>query len=175
MVQRLVGGSDDASDGEIRLPPYGITDAQDREIWIRTYDEHAFESLVEMYTDFDTAQRAQGVPPVVESSVREWLQTVLEGPSVVATHDEDVIGHVMLVPDDEGAHELAIFVHQRYQNAGIGTDLMRAGLGHAQSAGVTDVWLQVERSNVAAQTVYRKVGFRFDYPTGSSFRMSRQL
>jgi len=57
------------------------------------------------------------------------------------------------------AHELAIFVLQTYQRAGIGRELLETLLGYGATQGVERVWLTVERWNSAAMGLYRDVGF----------------
>ncbi len=102
---------------EFPQPPRTITDRKDRPIDVIPADDADTESLVEMYLDFDPADRAQGIPPVKEEAIREWLETILDGDcvNVVAKHDDTVAGHATLVPDNEDEHELAIFVLQAYQ------------------------------------------------------------
>jgi ribosomal protein S18 acetylase RimI-like enzyme len=117
-----------------------------------------FEAIVEMYADFDPADRAQGIPPATEERVREWFEGLLEGLNVVAWHGDRAVGHATLVPDGD-ASELAIFVHQDYQRAGIGSKLIRGLLGHGRVEGVEKVWLSVERWNHAAVNLYESVGF----------------
>ncbi|MFB6270638.1 MAG: N-acetyltransferase family protein, partial [Halobacterium sp.] len=114
---------------EFPRPPREFTDADGLDVEVRAWrenhdpDSEAFEALVEMYVEFDPADRAQGVPPVGEQRIREWLENLLEqdGFDVLAWHGDEVAGHATLVPDDESTYELAIFVHQDYQGAGIGT------------------------------------------------------
>jgi ribosomal protein S18 acetylase RimI-like enzyme len=114
-----------------------------------------------MYLDFDPADRAQGIPPVKEEPIREWLDTILDDDcvNVVAKHEDTVAGHATLVPDNDGEHELAIFVLQAYQGAGIGTALVETLLGRGQAEGIDHVWLTVERWNEPAIALYEKVGF----------------
>jgi len=135
-------------------PPASFTDAAARSIDFLVYGdgpiEAEIEALVAMYTNFDPADRAQGVPPIREEAVRDWL---------LAWHDEFVAGHATLVPDGEGAHELAIFVHHQYQGAGIGSRLIRYLLGEGARRGIERVWLTVERWNTPAVNLYRDVGF----------------
>nr|WP_231736962.1 GNAT family N-acetyltransferase [Halobacterium sp. CBA1126] len=131
--------------------------------------------MVAMYDDFDPAQRAQGTPPLGEDAIRDWLDDVLDGPNVVALVDGDVVGHVMFVPDGTGRHELAIFVHQDYQRAGVGTHLLAAGLEHARQEGVEYVWLSVESWKRGAQRLYQRAGFSTVNPMGAAHRMSRYL
>ena len=100
-------------------------------------------------------------PPVAESAIREWLDNLLamESLNVVATNEGEPVGHAILVPDDQGEYELAVFVLHEYQNAGIGTELLETLLGYGQERGVEKVWLSVERWNEPAIALYRKLGF----------------
>ncbi len=156
-------------------PPLTFTDGEGREVHVRPYEDRDFEGLVAMYDDFDPAQRAQGTPPLAEDAIRNWLENVRDGPNVVARADGDVVGHVMFVPDDTDRHELAIFVHQDYQRAGIGTNLLAVGLDHARSEGVEYVWLSVEAWKRDAQRLYQRAGFSTVNPMGAAHRMSRYL
>lgn len=159
-------------------PPRSFVDAEGREIELRAYggDERAFEALMAMYADFDPAQRAQGTPPIGEDAVREWLEgTMLEGPSVVAWHGDRAVGHVAFVPDGEGRHEFAIFVHQDHQRAGVGTELALSGFAHARERSVEHVWLTVEPWKRGIQKFYSDLGFETVNPFGPVHRMSRYL
>jgi len=152
----------DAVADEFPVPPTEFTDREERTVEIRPYEGtgEGYESLVQMYDAFDPADRAQGIPPGGEKRIREWLDAILADDclNVIAWCGDDVAGHATLVPDGD-AYELAIFVHQEYQRAGIGTHLIRGLLGHGQSEGVRKVWLTVERWNRAAVSLYKKIGF----------------
>jgi len=151
---------DEPADG-FPEPPREVTDREDREITVRRASRADIEALVEMYLGFDPEDRAQGIPPTKEENIRDWLETVLgeDTLNVIAWHDEEAVGHVVLVGDDDGGYELAIFVLQEYQGAGIGTALVRTVLGAAQREGVEHVWLSVERWNSPAVALYEKIGF----------------
>jgi ribosomal protein S18 acetylase RimI-like enzyme len=155
--------------------PATFRDDQGRDIRFRPYEPTAPDALVGMYADFDPSQRAQGIPPVRTPEIESWLDDVLAGPSMLAWHGDRVVGHVLFVPDGSGGHELAIFVHQAYQGAGIGSRLIRAGLDHAEDRGVTLVWLLVGYGNHRARALYESAGFSVDDPTGSDLRLSRRL
>jgi ribosomal protein S18 acetylase RimI-like enzyme len=146
--------------GPFPTPPHEFVDDEGRDIVVRADDDDR-ESLVSMYDDFDPEDRAQGIPPVGEDSIRRWLDRVFEPEclNVIAWNGEDAVGHSMLVPDDEGAHELAIFVLGSHQSAGIGTQLLQTLLGHGKEQGIERVWLTVERWNEPAIGLYEKVGF----------------
>ncbi|SEL22994.1 GNAT family N-acetyltransferase [Haloferax larsenii] len=152
----------DAVADPYEAPPLSFTDREERTIEVRPYegDEAEFESLVEMYDSFDPSDRAQGIPPGREDRIRDWLDNILDDEclNAIAWHGDEVAGHATLVPDGD-AYELAIFVHQEYQRAGIGTRLIKALLGYGREFGVEKVWLTVERWNRAAVGLYKTVGF----------------
>ena len=164
--------------GPYEPPPVTVTDRESREIHLRLFagDDDELEAAVRMYEGFDAADRAQGIPPGSERRVREWLDTITgEGcHNVFAWDEETVAGHATLVPDDD-AHELAIFVDQAYQGAGIGTALIRALLGHGARAGIEHVWLTVERWNRAAVALYEKVGFETASAESFELEMAARL
>lgn len=154
----------DEAAGPFPSPPSSFVDDAGREIEIDRIapdDQSSIDRLVEMYRTFDPADRAQGIPPVREQQIRDWLELVLgDGPDIVSSHDGRVVGHATLVPDGEGGYELAIFVHQDYQGNGVGSRLLRSLLGAAAADGIDRVWLTVERWNTVAVSLYESVGFR---------------
>ncbi|WP_435159365.1 GNAT family N-acetyltransferase [Haladaptatus sp. DFWS20] len=151
----------DEAAGPFPEPPLSFTDREERDIEIRPFEGGDEEGLIEMYVDFDPADRAQGIPPATERRVRDWIETLTDGDglNVVAWHGDAVAGHATLVPDGDSAYELAIFVHQEYQRAGIGSHLIRTLLGYGKEQDIEKVWLTVERWNRAAVNLYRNVGF----------------
>jgi ribosomal protein S18 acetylase RimI-like enzyme len=153
--------------GPFPTPPREAVDQTGRTIEYLAVGEElggdeARSLLADMYRAFDPADRAQGIPPTGEAAVADWLDAIIgEGCRnvvAVAAATGAAVGHATLVPDD-GVHELAIFVLQAYQGAGVGTELLRTALGHGAATGVERVWLTVERWNAPAVALYRKTGF----------------
>ncbi|SFC71426.1 Acetyltransferase (GNAT) family protein [Halobiforma haloterrestris] len=185
----------DEPSGPFPSPPSTFEDGEGRTIEVRAPDsfEEVIDDVVEMYDAFDPTDRAQGIPPTGEERIRGWLETIAdESINVVARHDGNVVGHAMLVPDaddppsmdGEGDDadgpgpgdiewELAIFVLQEYQRAGIGTVLLEQLLGHASDVGITRVWLTVERWNKPAIALYKRVGF--ETTGGESFEQEMAI
>ncbi len=158
--------------GPFPTPPTTFENGHGRVIEVDTLDnlDDALDEIVEMYVQFDPADRAQGIPPAGEERIQQWLDAVGdESIHLVACHDGTVVGHAMLVPDTDDPStiddngdvewELAIFVLQAYQRAGIGTVLLENLLGHASRVGIDRVWLTVERWNNPAIALYKRVGF----------------
>lgn len=148
-----------ATGDSFHRPPVSFVDDDDRRITIDVTDDATVDDLVSMYTDFAAKDRSQGLPPRTEGRTREWVTGLLDdGVNLLARHEERVVGHAVLLPFDEMA-ELAIFVHQAYQQAGIGSTLIRALLGEGEATGIDHIWLSVGRTNTVAVTLYRSVGF----------------
>ncbi|MDS0281960.1 GNAT family N-acetyltransferase [Haloarcula onubensis] len=158
-------------------PPRTVSDREDRDVEILAADMAEHDSVLEMYLSFDPADRAQGIPPAREDAIEDWLETILgeDTLNVVAVHEGSVVGHATLVPDRHGEYELAIFVLQAFQGAGIGTNLVETLLGLAQSRGLEKVWLTVERWNDPAVALYRKVGFETTGAESFEIEMSIRL
>jgi len=117
-------------------------------------------ALAEMYEGFETADRAQGLPPVTRSRRADWLETMLsEGSNVVAERDGEVFGHAVYTPTDAAHPELAVFVHPSTQGRGVGTELCRHVIADAAAGGREGLELHVESGNRVARSVYRTVGF----------------
>ena len=163
----------DEPSGPFPAPPTTFEDKEGRTIEIEglgAFEGDALDGVVEMYVEFDPQDRAQGIPPTGEERIRNWLEAIAEASvNVVARHGDDVVGHAVLVPDADDPSsienrsdvewELAIFVLQEYQRAGIGTQLLEGLLGHAAELGIERVWLTVERWNNPAIALYERVGF----------------
>lgn len=171
--------------GPFPRPPTTLEDDEGRTITVSTLsaDPSTLEELTEMYVRFHPEDRAQGIPPTGESSVRTWLEPIVaDGLNVGARSEPDsdepasgeasastIVGHATLVPErgrlsdlaDPGSveWELAIFVLQAYQRAGIGTALVEHLLGAAAARGIDRVWLTVEPWNGPAISLYERVGF----------------
>lgn len=167
---------DDVS-GSFPSPPRTFVDGEDREIDLRIADGTNRTELLEMYREFNPEDRAQGIPPIKDHAIERWLDDILSDDcyGVVAYHDGNAVGHSMLVPDRQDAHELAIFVLNAYQSAGIGTQLVETLLGLAQQEGLDRVWLTVERWNDPAIALYRKVGFEVCNTESFEMEMSIRL
>jgi len=66
---------------------------------VRLHDLEDTESLVEMYLDFDPADRTMGLPPATEPRLRRWLDRFTEdGWSLIAEVDDTVAGHAGVTP-----------------------------------------------------------------------------
>ncbi|WP_138004522.1 GNAT family N-acetyltransferase [Halalkalirubrum salinum] len=124
---------------------------------MRSFDR---EPLVGMYETFDRAHVAQSLPPATTARTEQWLDMLTaEGHNVVAERHGELVGHAVYTPTDDPEPELAVFVDPDYHDRGIGTELCKHVIAHAAANGHEAIVLEVERTNHAALSVYRRLGF----------------
>src|SRR5690606_33905481 len=148
-----------ASASDVVTLPAALIDREGRPFIVRRLTADDRLALESMYRAFEPKRGAQGLPPV-EKNLAAWLDRVLAaGEHFGVIVDNELLGHVMLLPIDERRVELANFLHQSIRNRGIGTAINRIALDVARSRGMERVWLCVEPFNRAAVRSYEKAGF----------------
>lgn len=140
-----------------------IKDKLGRSVFLRPYQEGDFKGLSKMYDEFDPKEIALGLPPAQEENRHRWLRGIVEEWfNTVALLENRIVGHAALDrPVAGNAREFMIFVHQDYQNKGIGQALTFSMLDAARAMKVEKVWVMVENLNRIAITVFKKTGFSF--------------
>jgi GNAT superfamily N-acetyltransferase len=126
------------------------------------HDSEDYRSLTEMYQGFEPKEKSQGLPARLEQQREGWLRYMVdEGINLLAIMQGKVVGHAALFEMERGARcEYLIFVHQDYQDRGVGTALTEIIKELAQEMGFDQIWLTVKASNVKAIHIYEKAGFR---------------
>jgi RimJ/RimL family protein N-acetyltransferase len=139
----------------------------DNPIQIRPLTLADREILLEMYRTFEPLGRAQGLPPRVEEARQTWIDRALQQEVNVGAFSAggDLAGHSFLASSDAGEAELAIFVHQRSRQRGIGTDLLRAVLQTAEQRGLGRIHAVTTSDNIPKLRLLKRCGFRFLQPT----------
>jgi len=140
-----------------------IKDKLGRAVLLRPYQEGDFKDLSKMYDEFEPKGRAMGLPPVREENRHEWMMGIVEEWfNIVAVLENRIVGHAALdKPVGRNTREFMIFVHQDYQNKGIGQALTSSIMDAARVMKVEKVWIVVENLNRIAITVFKKAGFSF--------------
>lgn len=155
-------------------PPLTAADDAGRTVRLTATTPADCGALTGLYADFAPSDCAQGVPPMSERAVEQWVANLLDGQGVRATHDGATVGHVALVAGDDG-HELSAFVHPDYRRARIGTALLRTGLGAARERGVDRVWVTVAAGDPGVVDFYAGAGFRPVDDAGPVRRLEQSL
>ncbi len=148
------------------FPPVVIKDRKGDEILIRQYHhDRDREKLIEMYENYDPDYRCLGLPPLSRKAIENWVDYLAEyGFAIVAEKDGRIIGHLVIVPTEDNKVDLTIFIHQDYQNRGIGQEMMKLIIDYCRKAGFDGIMLVTERTNARAIHVYKKLGFKVVAP-----------
>ncbi len=146
--------------------PVVIRDRKGEKILIRRYDhEKDREKLIHMYETYDPDYRCLGLPPLSRTAIENWVDYLAEyGFAIVAEKDGKIVGHLVIVPTEDNKVDLTIFIHQDYQNRGIGQEMMKLIIDYCKKAGFDGIMLVTERTNSRAIHVYKKLGFKVVAP-----------
>jgi len=126
----------------------------------RRFESADFEAIVDMYDNLDSFSRTRGIPPATRPKIEQWISSLVEkGWNLVIEGDDRIIGHAAAVPASASAPELVIFLHQSVRNRGIGSELLKHLIAHADDQDHDGLTLSVSCGNNRAITVYENIGF----------------
>jgi len=157
--------------------PCRFRDKHNTEIVIDLCCDSDCEQIGEMYWHFEPKESYQGIPPRTREKTMDWVRGILrDNMNLKARCGSQVIGHASLLKIRENdLCEYLIFVHQDFQNRGIGTKLTEIAKRCAAVQGYHHIWLSVDLYNSRAIHVYTKTGFRFITPVEAEREMVLDL
>lgn len=137
-----------------------VFDKKEMPLLIEPYQSTYRVALSAMYEDLDAHSKTLGLPPTTTEQREQWLDHLIgAGLNLVAFDEDTVVGHVAAVPSEDHESQLVVFVHQEYQNRGIGTELLKQLIAYADNKDVKAITLTVASNNRRAITVYDNMGF----------------
>lgn len=129
---------------------------------VRPSEPDDLDPLVRMYDDFDQYSRSLGLPPNGTSRIESWLERLTStGWNLVAFDGDRAVGHVAVVPSESADRrwKFIVFVHQEYQNEGVGSEMLKQLVAYADERDGNELALEVSTGNERAITVYKNIGF----------------
>jgi RimJ/RimL family protein N-acetyltransferase len=163
--------------GKSWVGPFQFQTKKGRNITICLFSDEVLEGLLTFYDEFEPREGYQGLPPRLKPRRRGWVENLVQGNLTLLAMDEDrIIAHAAAIPIPSSTMaELLVFVHQDFQNQGIGTELIRLVAEYAGDQGFKRLWLTVLTANAIAVHVFKKCGFRFVGPMDSEREMILDL
>ena len=135
-----------------------------RRIILTLYRPEDKEALVSMYANMSPEALKWGLPPYDRARIEYWNSDLTNNITLIARLEERIVGHLRLfrIPFErrKGVGEVLIYVHQYFQNLGLGTRMMRKAIELAKEQGFHRIGLTVVADNHSAIKVYEKVGFK---------------
>ena len=97
------------------------------------------------------------------------------GLSLVAEIDHQVVGHVVVSPDEDDRGEVAVAVDAGFRGRGIGQTLLTEAVHWGSHSDLRELWLRVAAGNDVAASLYEKLGFHVVDDLGDVVVMTRPL
>jgi putative acetyltransferase len=131
---------------------------------LTTYRPEDKEALVAMYASMSPEALKWGLPPYDRARIERWNSDLTNNITLIARLEEKIVGHLRLfrIPFErrKGVGEVFIYIHQDFQDKGLGTIMMKKAIEVAKDRGFHRLGLTVVTDNHRAIKVYEKVGFK---------------
>jgi L-phenylalanine/L-methionine N-acetyltransferase len=135
-----------------------------RRVRLRTYKPSDEEGLVSMYGALSQESLRWSMPPYNRERIERWTSDLQNNIIVLAFDAERIVGHLQISLATNarfrGTGDLFIYLHQDFQNAGLGAALMNEGIALAKTRRMHRIELTVVADNHRAIRLYEKVGFQ---------------
>ncbi len=133
-------------------------------VLLREYRHQDRENLVSFYNNLSPETLRWSLPPYDRARVERWTANPEQSIILLALQKEKIIGHLQVFLQAysraQRIGELVIYLHQAFQNVGLGTAMMREAIRLAGERRLHRISLSVIADNVRAIRVYEKVGFK---------------
>jgi len=122
------------------------------------------ESLIKFFSSMSPEALEWGLPPYSDDVIDRWINSMQDRIAIVATYENAIVGFSMINKNNrsdrrKGVGELAMYVHQNFQNDGIGALMLDWSLAAAKKESMHKINLYVVAENKIAVHLYAKFGF----------------
>lgn len=135
-----------------------------RTVTIRAYQPSDREGLVSMYGSLSQEALRWSMPPYNRQRVERMTSYLENSINLVALDDNRIVGHLQISigtsPRFREMGDLFIYLHQDYQNHGLGSALMKEAILSGRERRLHRIELTVVADNQRAVHLYEKVGFQ---------------
>ena len=137
-----------------------------RKVLLRTFNPLDKESLIVLYASLSPETLKWALPPYDRARIERWLSNPEQSIILVALDNDKIIGHLQISTAPftraKGLGELFIYLHDNYQNLGLGNAMMQESIRLAQQKGLHRIGLSVIAPNQRAIKLYEKIGFKHE-------------
>jgi len=122
------------------------------------------KGIAEFFASMSTKALEWGMPPYTDERISRWISNIENLIALVAVYDKLIVGYAGINKDTherrKGLGDLAMYLHQDFQNSGLGTAMLSRLLNLAKKEGLHRIGLHVIADNKIAIHLYEKFGFR---------------
>ena len=133
---------------------------------ISRYKLEDFEKLVGMFASLSKESLKWAVPPYDRERIARWTTDLENNIILLAESRNRIVGychiHIIKQPRYRGTSDFITYIHQDYQDKGLGTATASIAVRLAKERGLHRIGLRVVADNKRAIHVYEKVGFKVE-------------
>jgi putative acetyltransferase len=122
--------------------------------------------LFEMFSSLSEDAVRWGMPPYSREVIKRWISNLPHCIAIVAVHGVRIVGQGSIYkiphPRRKGVADLGIYIHQDFQNVGLGTAMVSKLLESAKRERLHKLELGVIAENTPAIRLYEKFGFKVE-------------
>jgi putative acetyltransferase len=124
------------------------------------------EKLFEMYSSLSEETLRWAMPPYTREIIDRWMNNLPHCITLVAVYGDRIVGHATVFksphPRRKGVADFGIYIHQDFQNVGLGTAMVSKLLESAKKERLHRLELGVIAENTRAVRLYKKFGFEVE-------------
>jgi RimJ/RimL family protein N-acetyltransferase len=144
-----------------------------REVVIRFLNPEDRDGLFRMFSSMSEKALEWSAAPYTMDVIDRWIGNIPSLIPLVAEYDKRIIGYAVIYkyPHQrrKGIGDLAIYLHQDFQKAGLGTAMTEKLLELAKKERMHKIELGVVADNEVAKSLYQKFGFKTEGVSKDSF------
>ena len=136
------------------------------QVILSEYTSDDFDKVVDLFGSLSPEALRWGTPPYTREVIERWMQEIKNKIVLVAHFQNKIIGYCMIHgssrPQYKGIRDFMIYIHQDFQNKGLGSTMTSMAVKLAKDEGLHRIELEVVTDNKIAVHIYEKTGFKIE-------------
>jgi putative acetyltransferase len=144
-----------------------------RQVTLRFLNVNDRDGLFQMFSSMSSEALEWSMAPYSMEVIDRWIGNIPHLIPLVAEYNKKIVGYAVVYkyPHQrrKGIGDLAIYLHQDFQKAGLGTAMTKKLLELAKKEKMHKIELTVVADNEIAKNLYEKFGFKKEGVSKDSF------
>jgi RimJ/RimL family protein N-acetyltransferase len=144
-----------------------------RQVTLRFLNANDKNALFQMFSTMSAEALEWSMAPYTIEVIDRWIGNIPHLIALVAEYNDKIVGYAVIYkyPHQRrrGIGDLAIYLHQDFQKAGLGTAMTEKLLQLAKDEKMHKIELTLVADNEIAKNLYLKLGFKIEGLSKDSF------
>ena len=137
-----------------------------KEVMIRFRKIDDADNLFQMFSSMSEKTLKLSMAPYTKDRIERWMEDLQNVIPLVSEHNGKIVGQAVIhkFPQErrKGIGDLAVYLHDDFQNVGLGTAMIKRILKLAKKEKMHRIELSVIAENNIALHLYEKCGFQIE-------------